>query len=771
MVHKKVLELTGSTNERLRTIFTDRSDATETGKIRKRIEDRIMSRVQDGWVDCLKNAKLYQAIDMAWDSTPIQQETLPLLMFAQGKIDLSALAKAADKAPDGSALRTCVRKASEGGKDVLKVSLPRLYEVSINLIRSYVTRRLAAQTARFSNLWPYFRYEPRGTDLVAKLRGDALSQRVDIMADQYNYRHFFPQTYRHMFLYAHSIIFPRCGWDVETGWKIKSNNAGSEPTEADLESYVIREGVDYIAPHPSRVYSDRSAPLPNINTDNGPKFIGHYNIVPWRDIKNGPYYNVDHVTTGDAWAGLVEANAAYFSYYFDPKVIKFPDLKDAASGNERTGRIGVYGASELDKGVVVTEHFEQINPHAEGISKLNQNVWVRFTVAGDGTVIGAEFLPSIPAVYGGMNENDDRLVNNSMAMELMPFQDQLTNLFSQMLMNIRAGLIQIWAIDKDALESDMKDYIEAGMKVKDFYVEPKAFFYSGSKLQDLGVAGPNQGPRSLINIIQANMQTSIDESMKAITELLNMADRLMVLSPNEIGQPNPREVSAKEVTEISATTNAIASFISDGIDEQRSAVKKMLYESYICCSTQEFRVPVIGRYLSDTVRAAGLKIENDSADKNAVVPLKTQVIGKPSDLVYDYYFDSRDGAERPVNSQSAQVLAQLLGQVIQVPELAQSLGKERIFEMWNEIFRLSGAAYDLNLELGDGESTNMGDASLEQRVIQLETALKQLLASAPGGAATAAPAPGPAAPAESAPMPVGPDEIAAEGTPAALSAA
>lgn len=733
MVHKKVLELTGCTNDRLREIFTCKNSDDKDYAIRKRIEDRIRSRLQDGWTDCLKHAKLYQAIDMAWDSTPIQPDTLPLLMYAQGKLKIEALVKAIESAPDGSPLKSCIKK--DGSE--MKVSMPRLYEVSINLIRSYVTRRLAAQTARFSNLWPYFRYEPRGTDLVAKLRGDALSQRIDIMADQYNYRHFFPQTYRHMFLYGRSVIFPRCGWDVETGWRLKNLNLPAQATENDLESYVVREGVDFVAPHPTRVYADRSAPLPNINTDNGPRYIGYWNIVPFRDIKDGPYYNLDSVSTGESWAGFISAQAAYFNYYFDPKVLQFPELKDPGADNERVGRMGMYGAEEGDRGCVITEHFEQLNPHSEDIGKLNQNIWVRFTVAGDGTVIGAEFLPSLPAIYGGMNENDDRLVNNSMAMELMPFQDQLTNLFSQMLLNIRAGLVQIWCIDKDALDDNVRTYIENGMKTKDFYVEPQAFFYSGSKLQELGVAQPGQGARSLISIVQANMQTSIEQSMKAIMELLNMADRLLVLSPNEIGQPNPREVSAREVTEISSTTNAISTFISDGIDEQRSAVKRMLFESLVCSSTQEYRVPVVGRYLTDTVRKAGFRVlGGESEDPNAVVPLKSQIVGNAKDLIYDYYFDSRDGQERPVNSQGAQVLSTLLGQILQVPELANALGKERIFAIWNEIFRLSGAAYDLNLEMADGEADGVPSAegqALQDRVSQLEELLRAMLSARQGG--------------------------------------
>ena len=41
------------------------------------------------------------------------------------------------------------------------------------------------------------------------------------------------------------------------------------------------------------------------------------------------------------------------------------------------------------------------------------------------------------------------------------------------------------------------------------------------------------------------------------------------------------------------------------------------------------------------------------------------------------------------------------------PNIAQAIGKERLFEMFNEIFRLSGAAFDLRLELEDAESPDI----------------------------------------------------------------
>jgi hypothetical protein len=83
-------------------------------------------------------------------------------------------------------------------------------------------------------------------------------------------------------------------------------------------------------------------------------------------------------------------------------------------------------------------------------------------------------------------------------------------------------------------------------------------------------------------------------------------------------------------------------------------------------------------------------------------------------------FTSRDGAERARDTQSAQVLGNLLQSVLQLEGVAQSLGKERIFNMFNEIFRLSGA-HDLKLETDEYD-----DSAEQQKSIQDEQFFQQL---------------------------------------------
>ena len=704
MVDLKILEERGITTRSLREIFTaspgSDGEAGERYKTRKKIEDLLMARVQEGVKWGLKLSPIYQAVDIAWDSQPIQPDTIPLLMLAMGKIDQRTFAKQVRDL--GKANEYCTFKPNGDIKDL---DIPLFWETNFNLIRSVVTRRHAAQSSRFSNLWPYFRYEPNSTTPVGKLHGDVMSQYAEGMANAYNYRHFFSQSIREMFLYGHSVAFPLQAWHRDVQWKGKRLNTTNDG-DVPYEAAVTREGVDLISPHPSRVFWDRSAPLANVNTDNGPEWIGYWDVVKYSSIKNSDtFWNVANVAASTYFPGLLTSYKNYFTYYYsdaDPKVMTVPEADDP---NDRVSAAKKYSEAEGDQGVMVTTVFMRLIPRQYGLGDYPYPVWFRFVVGSDNTVIFCEPMPSIPALYGGINEHDGRAVNISVAHELMPYQDQLTQILTHLRMRICQSLLQIWQIDQDALEKPVKEYIQGVLSKKNFYVEPIAMWYSGTKLKDIGT-----NPAEMIRIIKTDMQAEISGAFDAIMKLLAIVDRLENMSPNELGQPNPREVAAREVQEIATSVSSIYSFISDGIDEMRCAAKRLIYESALACATADVRVPVIARYTKETIEAAGFKpFDDGSADaaSDGRRARRITVTGSVSNLEYDYYFSSRDGAERASNTQAAQVLTQLAQFILAMPPVVQAIGKERLFELFNEIFRLSGAAYDLRLELDDGEGHEM----------------------------------------------------------------
>ncbi len=397
---------------------------------------------------------------------------------------------------------------------------------------------------------------------------------------------------------------------------------------------------------------------------------------------------------------------------------------------------------------MLTHYFEKLNPKVEGIGEYDAEVWLHLTVAGDCTVIGAEFMPSLPAAYGAINWNDNRLSNQSMGMSLLAYQDQASNIVSHMIQQLRSSLVQLWLIDKDSLEPEIREEVMKNAKNASWWVDPKFLIYSATKLKDLGIMDPSQAFR----IIQNNIPGVIENAIKALTQLLNLADRLLILSPNELGQPNPREVSAREVSDIATSVQSMYAFINEGPREQVSAVKELLYESLVCCGTQTFRVPLLKRYTPEVVEKAGFKIPDDVlVKKGSVLPAKTPVMGNLKDLVYDYNFDSRDGAERVMNTQGAQVVMQLLQSMLQIPPLAQKMGVKNIYDAANVVIRMSGAPWDFQFELpgGDDETMPQEDEKQNKAIVaimaqlqRMEQVMMQVLHVPPQLLAPAAPAGG-----------------------------
>lgn len=713
MVSPKVLAKYGCTKERLRKIFTapsagqfpDQGDApgmTENptkkytdGEIRGRFEARIRSRLLDGITNNFKSSRPFQAVDIAWDAPPIQQQTLPLMLYAMGKIDVQGLCDCLVRDCGAATATKFFTKNPESGK--IELNIPRLSEINIDLMRSYITRRLAAMDGLWANLWPLWRYDPRGADPAAQLRADVLTQRVDIIADSYNYRHFGSQCRRDMLLYGRSVAFAQTAWDRAVSWQFKRTNTGEDGEE--VESVVEREGVRFVNPHPSRVFSDLSAPLPNLNTDTGPKWVGYWDITRYGNLKDSSddYFNLDRIFISSAWFALANQYADFLQYYFDPCVLLWPDPTSFSQGlsNDRSAHVGLYTAIWKDRGVLITQYYEKINPKQEGIGDYDGDVWLRLVVAGDYTVIHAEFMPSIPAAVGAINWNDSRLANQSMGMALLGFQDQASNIMSHMLQQIRQSLVMLMLIDKDSLEEPIRKKLMENAGNKEWWIDPQILVYSATKLREMNI----QNPKEAFQIIQTQMSNVISNGLAALGQLLNLADRLLVLSPNELGQPNPREVSSREVQEISTSVQSVYSFINQGPREQTAAMKKLVFEALMCCGTDRISVPVEGRYTLEVIRAAGFEVGPQYAKKVdlQVLPSKAPILGSLRNLDYEYYFDSRDGSERVLNTQGAQVIMQTLQMALQTPGVAQAMGAENIFDAINLIIRMSGAPWNFQI--------------------------------------------------------------------------
>lgn len=742
MVDLRILDAFGSTDERLKEIFTAEPDPGLDGRkgtkeerasimkrkrqlaedilTRQRFQRRIQTRVEEGIVHSLKNWRLYAAIDLAWDTATLNRMTIPLLMYAQGKVNVEKCAHMLE----GTRNADCIKKDKDG--KVEGIDVPKFVESNFNLVRSIIGRRHAAQKNKYNNLWPYYDYESRSTGLVGKCRADVLSQRVDIMADQYDYRHHDSQVIRDAMLYGHVFDFPVKYWDVKKQWRMKAG--ASDPRQ--VEDYVEKEGIPWSNPHPSRVFCDNSRPRSTINTNTGVKWLGFWDLCRFSAIEDNPHYFNKRVIgwTGKFWGdgGVVQQYTDYFTHYSYTILPPQTGEIDLSKANDRVANIGIYSGNYRDASVFLTHYYEEIIPVDYNIGTYPHPVWVHFAVASNNTVVFAEFLPTTPSAVLSIGESDNRQVNVSLAHEIMPHQDAMSNLLTHMLLMCQVESFKVIGLNLDVIDAESIKEIKRQLHGKNWATEPLVLAYSLAKLEAAGVK-----PNEAIHIAETRQGATISSLFEAMIRLVTLTEKLLALSPAEQGQPAPREISATEVSEIANTTQSIYSSISADINEWRAAKKRMIYETLVTCQSAEFVCPVKRRYTEKTIRAAGFKpVEGEDEDIASDARRRT-VIGTAKNLIADVIFTTRDGDERAVNTQAANTLVQLVGLVLSTPAVARKLGREKLYDLFNEIFRMSGAGFDLVLEMDEGETNDLGEDELktmQQAIEQIGQMLNQLAA-------------------------------------------
>lgn len=749
MIDPRVLKYFGTSNEQLRTFFTAHpagkdKDGNDRGAHdlyakKDKFTKWVSALIADGRRQCYRNYRHFAAVDLMMDSQPILPENIPLMAYAQGKINIETVEKelaTLNCAEEFVEKRNCAKQGE--AEDIKKsVNLVRLQEVCVNVGRSFIARRANAQNNKYDSLRPFFKYESRGTSMVDKLRGEAMSQYAEIMVDSFNYRHEHRQCVHAMFQYR-TVLFPAGAWDVSTQTHIVPQSFnGSDVREVQLEgeegklklaTVIEREGVRMVRPNPARVIFDTSQPLSSINSDTGCRWIGFFDVQRYGDIQNNSdFYNTKNIGFSTSGISVIDQNRAYFDLIFAGQPINFPkpttgtNQVDFAASNEIKSQSFIYSEADSERSVFVTDMRVKVVPKEWGMGSYPHPVWLRLVVASDDTVIYAEWLPSLPAIYWGHNEDDTRLLNISTAHEIMPWQDQLSNIFSQLLMKMKHALFRVILINKDIVGETVVNELRKKLDSPSYYINPHLLEVSFKEHKDMDL-----DLQSVIKIIGAGEGTNANESeyinnaFKAIIQILAIMERLLNMSPQEQGQPAPREITAEEVAAIESTTQATYNAIGSSIDEARAAWKRIVYESAMAWASEQVYLPMSQRFSKETIEAAGFEVEGDPAvdGKDSSARRGRTVIGSKRKLVHAYVFSSRDGGDRSSNREAANTLQQFLVGILPVlgPE---ALGKKRIFDIINEMFRLL-SSYDLKLELNEEESDTVMAPDTEQKIGEMQ---------------------------------------------------
>lgn len=741
IVDLEVLSKKFKTDKRaIKTLFTAEA-GSELHEKRKEWQNRIESRIHAGTIWGLENYQFAWAADLAWDSNIISKEIIPLTLYAQGKIKAREVEEQL-KEISADARAQFVTKNEQGE---LEVNIPEFHKVVVSLCRSLLTKRVGSLAARYAKLQPLFDYEPYGTSYVASLKGEVLSQRVEMISNAYGYRHDLVQAIREVLMYSHVLEFPCNVWDKQKGVrkKVRSEAADtSDTSEFEVESYVAREGIIYKRPHPTRTFWDMAHPLASINNDTGVTYLGHWTMVPFRDVGHNPcYFNRERIEFDTSFATKLVGYKNYWSIYASNSPINFPNYaqdSDIGAHNDRERMAGVYTTggtdhkstkTDGDTSVLLTEYFEKVVPNEVGLGTYPHPVWVRLVVAADHTVVYGEIIPYTPATYWSYNCADNKILNNSFVHDAMPWQDQLSNMFSAMRARQLSSLVKLITLDIDQIPNeDLLKKIRKIVGGEELFAKPLLIERKGVQDAEMG-----RDPREMVSIAETTALGDPTADLRAIMMVFSLAERVLGTSSNESAQSEQRTVSATETATIADSVNNSLGFMGQGIDEAVAAKKRQLYEALIACAESRVKVPVAGRYLDKTIKAAGFEVvsEEDEATKLENYadeePHRVTVLGDKFALEYDYSFTGRDGSERPVNAKAAEILVQLL-QPLSQSGVLEKAGADQLYGLINAILRLSGAGVDFQFEPKEGDNDALpGDPKeeLDAIVQQLIGALEE----------------------------------------------
>lgn len=700
---------------------------------------RVRNRSLEGVMRCAGDFNKYAAMDLAYSSIPIHPLVPDLMKVAMGHISMQecedSIGRLSTEWKDKLFERDAKGKATA-------VNQPSLIQVSHNLVNSLVTRRVAALSTEVYQQFPVLKYDPFSNTQTARLTADVTTQIAEQMAGMYGYRHDYEEGIRQASLYTNSIKFKSKHWSVEKQTlpvfdaPNGAKNAGRE-AKPTYERKIVKEGVEFVIPHPSRVYYDISKPLSKLNNDCGPKWIGHWDVVPIGSIRENPaYFNKTAIAMDAEMFSLFSLNPAYFSQYY-PQQISLPpgfvgnNAANLSLANDRVANIGLWAQMQEDISTVITEHYECVIPKDIGLGTYPDPVWLRFVMAANTTIIYAEIVGSCPASLNSYNATDGLLMSPSFGMQAIQWQQMLTNQLNMLVHAQYQSMVEIWSLNKDGMTKEQIDLVVNQLKNPNFtHIANIVMSYSQEKMAQVGQASAKGQDRLSRIVIESSAR--INEIFNSMVQTLALAERLMFFSPQELGQVSPRTVTATEMKAVRDTTLGIRDFHLIGVKQQMDADKRIIFDSYQAFGSDELEVPVAERYDPKVIEAAGFEIVDDGTGlpPDGLYTLK----GKKALLqLYNYIYTTRNTDDTPPDAVVGQGIAQMYEIMSKDPVLSANMTLDQRVEFVNSIMAIyAPTVAKLRVPEGvDGKKTQGGEVEkmqqqLQQMLPQIGQAIQQL---------------------------------------------
>jgi len=698
--YQRLIKEHGLDPKSLKPMFTIEDGFAEKKPMVKKLCDQVRDSIRAGIDRNRRDYRLFRALDWARDTDFYQISFTQLRGLLSSKPDDKAVLDTvnswglAHMLPDeiGADGKVCCDAAS--GKPKKLINLPVFTNIFVPLVIAYVTIRWA-KLFNERDLVPLLKYEPVQFTKENRARCEILTQLVQKQSTQFDYKADLRQHILQTLHYGFCIEFPREAWFVEN----QEDEKG--------EKKIVREGLRFNLPHPSRVYYDLYHRLSSLNSNTGCEFAGYWELCRYGSIKNHPlYWNKDKVSFGSV--GWFDTGANDFLEQVFPCAMRFPDLTKRGIGGagplDRESELAstYYMSNDYDAAALKTQHFQRIIPKEWGLGTYQYPVWFRFVFASDNAVLYAEPLSfdKLPTSAYDADFNKSRF--NSLALEALPFQDHIGNLFSQWIMAVRENLRNPVFYDKDKVpEEAVKELRNLGNKT---FSGRQYIPFSATERYRL-----NENQREAFFTPQLTHHNTA-ELAALISGVLDMLERVLQFSSQELGQPATHEQSATESRIIQQYVSNRVQLTGSFIDDAVYAKKCAIYDATMAHADDSITVGVSSSFAATEaefkklMEKLGFTIQDEGADPNDPDPMRT-VKGSKSSLQLEAFASTRDANNRIDNPAIADAMSKIFVAIANNPVLIQSVGPVQLVQMLNEMvialglpkeFRLKGKNIDPN---------------------------------------------------------------------------
>jgi hypothetical protein len=690
VVDLKVLRKHGVSSGAYKAIWS--KDPAEYTPKQQRLRNLISGEIRDGFEMCLRDHRAFHAVDLAYE-VPYAQTTPTLVNnILRQNLDYNGT-RAALSAWGLRESDLFIEVQNVDGMNVKVLNPPVFFQIFIPIVKAYVVAVLG-QIYNERDVNPLLNYKPlKNTDrnkVLCRIETDI----IDDIATNYGYAATMRQGIHQMLKYGTMLAFTREEWHCD---RQLIEEDGKE------KRVTVKEGLRYIMPHPTRFAADIEFPWTAFNTDTGPVWSLYWHIMSYGSIlDNRMFWNRRHIFAGTNWFQSPLAGN-YFNEVF-PCQMKF--LYPESGPLSREDRMAWYNSSQdRDKAVFVTEYHRKLVPRDWDLADYGYPVWHRFTVAGDDTIIWCQPCAYNPQWFMGYDYDEQSARTPSLALDLIPYQDHLGNILSQMLLTMKQNLANVIFYDNqlvDKKDIDRLNNMGENKYRSVMFIPYDSFKNISARLQQNQAFTPVQFTK-----------TPITELLQAIPAVLNIMGRVLGISPQTAGASATHQQSKEEVMQTKGADSNRISLISASVDEGIDAWKKQLHEA-----SQAYLDPEFEAEISPDIKDLDKHLEELGFKVKEKGETSVLVTGHKHKLRLNEFASTDHGPQRERNREMAQVIFQTVGTVSGQPELFKPIGAKNLIKLIEEAAKLAGAPRDFELTI----DPNAEDGEVPEKIIE---AIKQ----------------------------------------------